>query len=336
MDLHIIDGLPEDLLEATPTELHKVLPGPTLLRLQGEKEPPLFISTLLHGDEPTGFLAVQQLLNRYQRQKQPLPRSVWLFLGNVAAARDNVRHLPEQPDYNRIWKGGPWPEDNLVRQLLDALNTHAPFAAIDIHNTSGKNPHYSCVCRLDSPFINLGKLFSPMIVYFTRPDEVISNALSSVCPAIAVESGMANDPFGVDHVLDFLEQCLVLDTLPTGTNTPAEPRVYHSIARIEVPKDCRIGYGETDRQVDFSFVKNLESMNFVEQAENTLVGWRRNPALKLAVIDEHGDDVSEGFISYHNEEIRLIRSVVPSMFTTFTPNVLDDCLGYLMQRYILS
>ena len=77
-------------------------------------------------------------------------------------------------------------------------------------------------------------------------------------------------------------------------------------------------------------------MNFVEQAENTLVGWRRNPDLKLAVVDEHGEDVSEGFISYTNGEIRLIRSVVPSMFTTFAPKVLDDCLGYLMQRYTLK
>lgn len=336
MNLHIIDGLPEGLLGAEPSELHEILPGPTLLRLPGEIDPPLFISTLLHGDEPTGFLAVQQLLNHYHSPKRSLPRSLWLLLGNVAAARDNVRHLPDQPDYNRIWKGGPWPEDRLVRQLLDTLSDPAPFAAIDIHNTSGKNPHYSCVNKLDSPFINLGRLFSPMIVYFTRPEEVISNALSQICVSITVESGMANDPFGVDHVRDFLEQCLALDSLPTSTHTPGEPRVYHSIARIEVPKDCRIGYGETDREADFSFVENLESMNFVEQAENTLVGWRRNPALKLAVVDEHGEDVSEGFISYHNEEIRLIRSVVPSMFTTFTPNVLDDCLGYLMQRYLLS
>ena len=77
-------------------------------------------------------------------------------------------------------------------------------------------------------------------------------------------------------------------------------------------------------------------LNFVLQAENTLVGWRRNPDLKLAVVDEQGEDVSEGFISYTNEEIRLIRSVVPSMLTTYTPNILDDCLGYLMQRYALD
>jgi succinylglutamate desuccinylase len=336
MNLHIIDEIPNRLLDVSPAELHQVLPGPTLLRIPGDKEPPLFICTLLHGDEPTGFLAVQQLLNHYTKQEKPLPRSVWLFLGNVAAARDNVRHLPGQPDFNRMWKGGPLPEHRLVEQLLAILKSHKPFAGIDIHNTSGQNPHYACVNKLDGPFIGLGKLFSPMIVYFTRPEEVISRALAEFCTAITVESGLARDPFGVDHVLDFLEQCLALDSIPTNTSTPAEPKVYHSIARIEVPDNCRIGFGEACRKTDFNFIENLESMNFVEQAENTLVGWRRNPDLKLVVVDEQGQDVSEGFISYMNGEIRLIRSVVPSMFTTFAPNVLDDCLGYLMQRYTLE
>ena len=335
MNLHIIDAIPDRLLEVSPATLHEVLPGPTLLRLPGQKEPPLFISTLLHGDEPTGFLAMQQLLNHYRTQEKPLPRSLWLFLGNIAAARDNVRHLPGQPDYNRIWKGGPLPEHRLVDQLLTILNANKPFAGIDIHNTSGKNPHYACVNELGDPFLNLGKLFSPTIVYFTQPEEVISRALADLCPAITVESGLARDPFGVDHVSDFLEQCLALETLPDVPDNPT-PRVYHSIARIEVPDHCRIGYGEACRDTDFSFVENLESMNFVEQAENTLLGWRWNSGLKLSVIDEHGEDVAEGFISYHDEEIRLIRSVVPSMFTTFAPNVLDDCLGYLMQRYSLG
>ena len=336
MDLHIIDEIPNHPLEVSPAELHQVLPGPTLLRIPGEKEPPLFICTLLHGDEPTGFLAVQQLLNHYRTQEKPLPRSVWLFLGNVAAARKNVRHLPGQPDFNRMWKGGALPEHLLVEQLLAILKSNKPFAGIDIHNTSGQNPHYACVNKLDEPFIGLGKLFSPMIVYFTRPEEVISRALAEFCTAITVESGLARDPFGVDHVLDFLEQCLALDAIPTNANNPTEAKVYHSIARIEVPSQCRIGFGQACRDTDFNFIENLESMNFVEQAENTLMGWRRNPDLKLAVVDEHGKDVSEDFINYTNEEIRLIRSVVPSMFTTFAPNVLDDCLGYLMQRYSLG
>lgn len=336
MKLNIIDEIPHRLLDVSSAELHQVLPGPTLLRIPGEKEPPLFVSTLLHGDEPTGFLAVQQLLNRYTRQEKPLPRSVWLFLGNVAAARDNMRHLPGQPDFNRMWKGGTFPEHLLAEQLLAILKSNKPFAGIDIHNTSGRNPHYACVNKLDGQFIGLGKLFSPMIVYFTRPEEVISRALAEFCTAITVESGLARDPFGVDHVLDFLEQCLALDSIPTNTNNPTETRVYHSIARIEVPDNCRIGFGQDCRETDFNFIENLESMNFVEQAENTLVGWRHNPDLKLVVVDEQGQDVSEGFISYTNGEIRLIRSVVPSMLTTFAPNVLDDCLGYLMQRYVLE
>ena len=336
MKLHILDEYPKALLDATPQDLHQILPGPTLMRISGEKKPPLFISTLLHGDEPTGFLAIQQLLKHYRMQEKPLGRSIWLFLGNIEAARHNVRHLQDQADYNRVWDGNSVPEKRLVDQLLRQLKSIKPFAGIDIHNTSGKNPHYACVNKLDKSFIGLGHMFSPMIVYFTRPENVISRALAEFCPAITVESGLARDPFGVDHVLDFLEQCLKLDAIPEDRGNPSMARVYHSIARIEVPPDCRIGFGNSRQETDFNFVENLEVMNFVEQAENTLIGWRKNPKLKLKVIDEEGKDVSEDFICYQGEEIRLMRSLVPSMLTTFVPNILDDCLGYLMQRYVLS
>ncbi|NIP99403.1 MAG: peptidase M14 [Nitrospinaceae bacterium] len=336
MDFYILDELPEGMLEAGTENLHEILDGPTLLRIPGKKEPALFVSTLLHGDEPTGFLATQKLLNEYRARKEALPRTLWLFLGNIPAARENQRHLPGQPDFNRIWNGGSRPEHRLAENLTALLRSSELFAAIDIHNTSGRNPHYACVNKLDPAIINLGKLFSSMIVYFTRPEEVISRALSEFCTAITIESGLAHDPYGVEHVSNFLRQCLNLDRIPDTLPNPEEPEVYHSIARIEVPETSRIGFGDTPGETDFNFVENLESMNFIEQAENTLLGWRRNPQMHLAVVNEQGQDVSESFIHYKNGEIRLLRCVVPSMFTTHTINILDDCLGYLMQRYTLG
>lgn len=61
---------------------------------------PLFVSMLLHGNETTGLLAVQRLLDKYR--DQPLPRALSVFVGNVEAARLGLRRLEGQPDYNRI------------------------------------------------------------------------------------------------------------------------------------------------------------------------------------------------------------------------------------------
>ena len=63
--------------------------------------PTLFVSVLLHGNEDAGLKALQRLLRKYRGR--PLPRAMSVFVGNVHAAAAGVRHLPEQPDFNRIW-----------------------------------------------------------------------------------------------------------------------------------------------------------------------------------------------------------------------------------------
>ena len=93
-------GLPDGFLSARTAEMHRVLPGPTLIHLPGRRTEPLFVSVLLHGNEDTGLKAVQSVLAAHKHRE--LPRAVSLFVGNVQAAAAGQRPLPTQPDYNRV------------------------------------------------------------------------------------------------------------------------------------------------------------------------------------------------------------------------------------------
>ena len=97
------DELPDGFLSANAENLHQVLAKPSLIHLQGKSPRPLFICTLLHGNETTGFYAIQKLLRNYENGE--LPRAISIFIGNVKAAEEGVRRLDEQVDYNRIWPG---------------------------------------------------------------------------------------------------------------------------------------------------------------------------------------------------------------------------------------
>lgn len=334
MELNIMDHIPDRLLESGPEALVEFLPGPTLFRLQGEEDPPLFVSTLLHGDEPTGYLAIRDLLKKYQGQT--LPRSLWLFLGNVEAAQQKLRHLPAQRDFNRIWNGGSDPEHRLAQQVLDIARSAPLFASVDIHNNTGLNPHYACVNKLEGPFLQLAKLFGPTMVYFTRPKEVISIAFSKICPAVTIECGQPGDDKGVRHAFNYLDLCLNLGAKALDREDIEDEQVYHTIARIIVPPEYTIGFNPEQADTDFTFIPELDRMNFSEQPENTILGWRHNASANLIIQNEEGEEVSEDFLKFKGKEIRLKRSVVPCMFTTNAEAIMDDCLGYLMQRYILS
>lgn len=335
MKLHILNELPPGILETDPDRLDTLLPGPTLIRLQGKTDPPLFIATLLHGNEPTGFWALQHLLKNYRREGRTLPRSLFIFLGNIQAAKYNERRLQDQPDFNRIWAEGDLPEHQLAQQVIREVTADGIFAAIDVHNSSGRNPHYACVNRVEPAHVNLGKLFSRTLVYFKEPHEVLSNALAEYGPSISVEAGQPHDPSGVRHVADFLDRCLQLAAISDSDGDRDDFDLYHCVACIRVPHNSRIGFHHNCGAVDFCFLKNLDSLNFSEVPENSLLGWRFNAKMHLSVQDEEGREMEAHFLRYNGTEIRFKRNVVPSLFTTDERIVHQDCLGYLMERYQL-
>ena len=168
LKLQELTAIPEGLLSIEKTtDLHTIMNQPTLLHLQGENKQPLFISVLLHANEDTSFFAIQTLLKRYQ--DRPLPRSLSIFFGNMAAAKEGVRRLDGQPDYNRVWPGTDHPEcdeTRLMQQVVDKIASKQPFASIDIHNNTGKNPHYGCIKNLKQSSLQLASLFSHIVVYF--------------------------------------------------------------------------------------------------------------------------------------------------------------------------
>jgi hypothetical protein len=121
--LHEMEGLPQGLLGCTARDLGQCLAGPTLFHLPGRRPKPLFASVLLHGNEGTGLAAIQALIRRFG--DRPLPRALSVFVGNVAAARDGLRRLDDQPDYNRIWPEG---RVNLpYKQTIRQSNRYSQF-----------------------------------------------------------------------------------------------------------------------------------------------------------------------------------------------------------------
>jgi len=89
--LQRINTIPEGLLDCSPEELITIVPDTTLIELEGRNKTPLFLSVLLHGNEPTGLVVAQNILRQYQQSG--LPRSILLFIGNVKAASQGRRRL---------------------------------------------------------------------------------------------------------------------------------------------------------------------------------------------------------------------------------------------------
>jgi hypothetical protein len=355
--LTILNELPPALLTARSTELADHLPGPTLIHLPGRRDEPLFVSILLHGNEDVGPLAIQQVLREHA--DQPLPRALSLFIGNVEAARRGVRRLDHQPDYNRVWPGADddgLPEHAMMRGIVDEMRRRRVFASIDLHNNTGRNPHYSCVNRLEDWHLQLASLFGRTVVFFERPHGVQSMAFSELCPAVTCECGKVGDAAGVAHAADFVQSCLHLAEVPTHPLAEGDAHLFHTVGTLKVKATASFGFAVPNIKAvpnttdaadanpgnDLILRGDLENLNFQVLPAGTVIGTvtgharshddRRNAGMPLDVWDQEGRNVTGEFIEIRDGAILLRREVVPSMLTQHLQVIRQDCLGYFMER----
>jgi succinylglutamate desuccinylase len=344
--LTLLDHIPDGLLDCPATELHTILPGPTLISLPGRRAEPLFVSVLLHGNEVTGLSAIQSVLAKYQQQA--LPRALTIFFGNVSAARHSQRHLDGQPDYNRCWPctefdgecEGDTLEHKMMQQIVDTLREQNVFASIDVHNNTGLNPHYGCVNKLETGFFHLATLFSRTVVYFIRPKGVQSMAFSELCPAVTVECGKPDQPHGAAHAAEFINTCLHLSELPTHPVAAHDMDLFHTVATVTVPEHISMSFdgqgtlSAEAKPADIHFLPDLDHLNFHELTAGITLGYV-NPGqteIPLQVVDENGEDATNRYFRLEQGELRTAREVMPSMFTLNEEVIRQDCLGYLMER----
>jgi hypothetical protein len=329
-----IEYLPDGLLETPVEGLEALLGGPTLIHLPGRRPEPLFVTVLAHGNEGTGFYAVQALLQHY-RDKE-LPRALSIFIGNVRAASEGRRFLDGQSDYNRVWPGTDKqasPETRMMRQIVDGMHARQAFASIDVHNNTGINPHYACINRVDNQFLHLASLFGRTVVYFIRPLGVQSMAMSYVCPAVTIECGKPEHAYGMAHARDYIDACLHLNELPRHPVSSHDVELFHTVAIVKVPETVSFGFG--DDAVDLQLVGNLDHLNFRELQAGTRLG-RVEPgaAVMLDVCDDNGQSVYERYFAIEDDMLVTARPLMPSMFTLDKRIIRQDCLGYLMERLL--
>ncbi len=328
-----LDHLPHGLLERPATALHHSLDGPTLIHLEGRNPQPLFISVLQHGNEVTGWEAVRRLMKSHYEFDQ-LPRSLSILIGNTRAAKQGLRRLDDQLDFNRCWPNGKYPDSEpgkLFQQVTHQMRARAPIASIDIHNNTGLNPHYAAINRVRPRFLRLASYFSSKVVYFTMPEGTQSRAFSEFCPSLTLECGQAGEVHGTDHSIGFLETCMHLEEIPAAPMDANDVHLFHMVATVRIPDDVLFGFGRVPTEI--AFRENLDVLNFQELPAGVSFGdVRGGPSKPLVVTDTNGVDVTDLYFRFDRDQLETKREIMPSMLTQDRRVIQQDCLCYLMER----
>ncbi len=329
-----LNSLPDGLLELTADKLYTKIDNHTLVHLNGKIQRPIFISILQHGDEYTGWDALKDYLNNHQHQ---LPRSMTILFGNIQAARFNVRQLDNQPDFNRSWPSYlnlKNPIANTMREITELIKLRKPFASVDIHNNSGRNPHYSGINSLDQEFLNLASLFSDTMIYFTSPVGIQSAAFAEFCPSVTVECGLSGASDGTEQTHTFLELLFNQYNLKNVPGILEHQRVFKIHATVKIKPEIDISFEQDN--VDLELVKDLDVLNFHQIQSGEVFGKLNkqlvdNQLMPFVVTDKNNNIITNEYFKLADDKVCCKSSFVPAMITQNIQAIRHDCLCYIMQ-----
>ncbi|MEZ5500083.1 MAG: succinylglutamate desuccinylase/aspartoacylase family protein [Steroidobacteraceae bacterium] len=326
MRLDQLRAIPARLAEIELHDIQSALPNPTLISVAGEEGPPLFVSTLLHGNETTSFAVLQALARRFAIARPP--RELLIFVGNVEAAAAGERLLGGQPDFNRIWSGGGTGFHAIAAEVTRIARNAQPYASVDIHNNTGRNPHYGCINVPQPPHLELARWFAPIAVSTRTPLTTQSMAFGQFCPALALECGLSTDTDGASHVLEYLQRVMAVRRIPPLDISASDFSLFETAGRMVIDPEVSFSFG--DGATEAVFRSDLDSLNFRDLQAGEILGRCEGDALPIRLLDEYDTDLTSDYLALQGRDIVLRQPVTPGMLTRDHRAVRQDCLGYLM------
>jgi hypothetical protein len=345
---HRFDGYEKlkPLLEGSDGDVLREFEGlPVLIRIPAasttETPKARFVSCLLHGNEPSGFQAMVEVLRRGER----FPFDLWVLIGNVRAATEQGlyahRHLDDQEDFNRVWGLGPADTDQrrAAAAILAELRDANLEAAVDIHNNSGRNPFYAILTQLTPAGRRLAALCADTALLWRLRAHTLMEALAPLCPAVSVECGAPHGA-GTAFASGVVHRFLTADDLsaPEGVGTDglgADPALTAGLMatglRVTVRPEVRFSFGtELADGDDLAVVPELDRFNFQRMPALETIG-RVAPGspMPFCATDNDGADLTDRLLRITPDgRVVVIEDVVPLMMTTTVVQTRRDCLFY--------
>jgi succinylglutamate desuccinylase len=244
-------------------------------RIIGERSgsvhgPLLIVLTCIHGNEPAGYLAVEEVFSRIDAEYQlkahfDFRGKIVGMVGNLAAANRAVRF--QKTDLNRIWS----PENvqkirncdkstleaeelelfELIEQfeILSRNYQSEKIVILDLHTTTAQGGIFVIPSKDEKSGKLAQYIHAPVLHGFL--DDIQGTALHHFSTAnypsldltsLCFESGQHNSPDSIDHAVSAIIQCFLAigGFYPEDIETKHEKLLASDAARL--PKEARLIY----------------------------------------------------------------------------------------------
>jgi hypothetical protein len=324
---------PASIPPAVPDFL-RWLGGPAWIAIPGrDRTRTRAVSTLIHGNEPSGVRAVHAWL----REARTPPTDVVFLVAAIEAALEPPgfahRMLPGHADLNRCFLP-PFhgATGRLAAEALDRLRAARPEALIDLHNNTGHNPPYGVGPGVTPEILALTDLFGRRFVHSELRLGALVEATHPDFPSLTIECGRAGDPTADAVALGGLTRFLAADSVFEAGRSE-EIEVLGDPVRVSVRSGIRVEFAEAPRpDADFTVAGDIDRHNFETVPPGSAIGWVAPGVWPLEAMDREGRDLAAELFAVADGALHTRRDLIPIMMTTDATVALSDCLFYVVRR----
>ncbi len=321
---------PQDVGETAEDFIVK-LGGPALIRLPGrDTTRTRGLSTLLHGNEPSGVRA----LHRWIREGQKSETNLVCFIGSIEAALTpplfSHRYTPTGKDLNRCFRH-PFegPEGAIAQFMLQELRQMQPEALIDLHNTSGQSPAYGVTTVEGDRQERLAAIFCDHLIVTDLRLGSLMEATEKDWPTVTIEAGGARDPQADEVAFRGLTRYA---TIRNFSDLSSPVTVTRHPIRVELVRNATLVYANTPvAGTDLTLLPDVDRWNFEVLPSSQKLGWVGSKGLDvLWAKNALGQNLTSTIFSVHQGELRVTHPSRLMMATTNIDIARRDCLFYVL------
>lgn len=309
----------------------RILDGPACVFLDGEDSgrTRAFV-TLLHGNEPSGVMALFRWLKSARRPAVNMVCIIASVPAAVEAPLFSHRMLPGVRDLNRCFR--PPFEDaqgQLAEEILEILKMHHPEAVIDMHNTSGSGPSFGVCTHMDRQHDALVSIFTQRLIISNLGLGALMDISEHSYPTVTVEVGGRLDEDAHELAYDGLQRYFLALTVLAQDETDWGLELLRDPIRLELNNEVSLSYGEEPGDCDITLKPDIEHYNFGVISADTQLGWAAGDARRLfTALDAGGRCAVSRLVRIEEGALYPAQSLKLFMITNNSAIAQSDCLFY--------
>ncbi|QSP94681.1 succinylglutamate desuccinylase [Marinobacter salinisoli] len=322
-------------LGRSPLEWLDRLRRPTVVRVAGrDRSRTRAMSTLLHGNEPSGLFALHRWL---LEQHTPEVNMVFL-LGGVYPAKIppmlSLRQLPDGLDLNRCFKEPFDGEEGAIAQaMLAELRKAKPECLLDVHNTSGTGPAFAVTITNDAAHQALTSLYTDRLIMTDLRLGALMEYSEQEVPTVTIECGGSQDEQAHQLAYEGLVRYTSRPDVLSLEKAEWDVAVLRNPIRVELDPEATIEYRlEPSGHADLTFPPDIEHRNFGVVSPDEPLGWIGDKGLGIltAISHNRAEDV-EQVLQVKDGQIYPAQDIKAFMITTNPVIAKSDCLFYAVK-----